>query len=656
MSDYEYIFSRFAEPSVVLELNGDEIRTEALNEKYLNEIGMNISSREYVDISVRDTFEDADYNIYLEALKRCATLGTEAMCETWRTFTHGCCGDNNVCIRSRFVLLEKSGDTYRICESVRNITEERRNLDELVEGERRAKIAIEQINIYYWEYTIATKEMRPCFRCMRDLGLPALVHNYPEPAIEAGIFPLDYADMYRDWHRQLAEGVGELEAVIPLTVGRVPFRVRYTTEFDENGKPYKAYGSATCLSEEELRQKDELNMTQEQLIKAVEGANRANRAKSDFLARMSHEIRTPMNAIMGMNEIIYKTTDDETIRTYAHDAYRAATGLLGTINEILDFSKIESGKLEMVNDKYSTPAFMANLYTMFAMRAEDKDLTLVFNVAEDIPRELFGDEIHVRQVLTNLLSNAVKYTDAGTITFDVSLKSIVDNMATLHFSIKDTGRGIKEEDLPNLFEAFYRIEEKNSKNIEGTGLGMSIVAKLLDMMNSKIEVQSTYGKGSEFSFDLKQIVIEAEPMGDFKASLDENPVIDTKPLFTKNGGSVLVVDDNAVNLRVFTALLKSTGMKIIAVTSGEMALRATLQRKFDIIFLDHFMPGMDGIETLEQMQKQEGGLNLTTPVIALTANAIKGAEEEYRAHGFNDVVYKPTTQEDLNEVLWKYLG
>lgn len=655
MSDYEYLFSRFAEPSVILLYDGTSIRTENINDKYLNEIGMNIDSREYTDTPVEDSFKSSEYEVYFEAVKRCALTGTETTAQTWRKFTHDCCGDNTVCIKSRFILLDKTENTYRICESIRNVTEERRNLDDLVEGDRRVKIAIEQINIYYWEYTVATKEMRPCYRCMRDLGLPALVRNYPEPAIEAGIFPLDYADMYRDWHRQIAEGAKELEAVIPLTIARVPFRVRYTTEFDENGKPYKAYGSATLVSDEELRQKDELNMTHEQLVTAMNEAKRANQAKSEFLARMSHEIRTPMNAIMGMNEIIYKNATDETIKTYAHDAYNAATSLLGIINEILDFSKIESGKLDLVNDNYNSAAFLASLYSMFAMRAEDKNLALVFNVDPDIPKTLFGDEIHIRQVLTNLLSNAVKYTDAGTITFGAKCLGISDNIATIHFEVTDTGRGIKKEDMNHLFEAFYRLEEKNSKNIEGTGLGMSIVAHLLKMMDSEIKVQSEYGKGSTFSFDLKQPVVSSEPMGDYKAGLDESESGSEKPLYTNPKAAVLVVDDNAVNLRVITALLKETGMHIVPVTSGPMALRAAAQHKFDLIFLDHFMPGMDGIETRERLV-QENNLNHETPVIALTANAIKGAEEEYRAHGFTDVVYKPTTQEALNAILWKYLG
>lgn len=793
----EILFSKFSEPAKIFSIAGDKITTLKVNDKFLYEMGMNIDMEEYVHADVMTAFDDSNKEIFLTAVRNCINSGEETSCETWQKLISNCCGADAICIRSRLVYIGNENGVDIVYEAIRNITAERHSFDTLKESERRFKIASDQINIYYWEYTVATKEMRPCFRCMRDLGLPALVKNYPEPAIEAGIFPPDYADMYRDWHRQIEAGVKELEGDIPLTVGRVPFRVRYTTEFDADGKPYKAYGSATLISETEIKQikldnsiiealaddfegifiadlnmntmrvvklsegslpfdlaehsftedaamlaqifseqygetlnqfsdvdalrttffentnsreftfkskisgrwgrmvfrvietlrdevskilitysviddlqaqkidaerliaeqKKELESRQIQLLKAVDEANRANKAKSDFLARMSHEIRTPMNAIMGMNEIILKNTTDDAVKSYADDAYHAATGLLGTINEILDFSKIESGKMELVEDNFNFGAFIGSIYNLFALRAEDKDLALIFDIDEKLPAELYGDELRIRQILTNLLSNAVKYTDRGTITLAIKLKERRPDAATMRFEVTDTGRGIRKEDMVHLFEAFERIDETNNKNIEGTGLGMNITLRLLEMMNSKLEVESTYGEGSVFAFTLTLKTGSPAFMGDFREKLEETAVTGReKPLYVNENTNVLVVDDNVVNLRVIAALLKATNMKLTMVSSGEAALKATMKKKFDLIFLDHFMPVMSGPETLEKLKAQTDGKNSDTPVIVLTANAIKGSEEEYIKMGFDDVVYKPTTQNELNAIIWKYLG
>lgn len=796
MINDDILFSKFSGPACIFRYDNGRITMLNVNDKYFSELQINIDVNEYLRMNPLDTFDKGYEAMYIDAIERCIANDEETTCETWRKITFSCCGDEVIYVKSRFALIDKSDGVCTIYEAIRNTTAERKNLDTLQESERRFKIASDQINIYYWEYTVATKEMRPCFRCMRDLGLPAIVYNYPEPAIEMGIFPPDYADMYRDWHRQIAAGVKELEAEIPLTVGRVPFRVRYTTEFDDDGRPVKAYGSATLISAAELdrirlddsiiqnladayncicladiehdrikilkqdenirkgifddesfsenakkiitifreeygesmeqyadldylredlfkgsefrelnfknnitgqwarvvfeavenvgdsitkilitysiiddlraqkldadrliaSQKEELEKKQEELIAAVAEANRANRAKSDFLARMSHEIRTPMNAIMGMNEIILKSASDDTIKGYAADAYRAATGLLGTINEILDFSRIESGKVELIEEEFRQDYFFSNLYSMFALRAEDKNLALIFDIDRKLPKSVVADEIHIRQVLHNLLSNAVKYTEHGRISLAVSLLDRNDEYAAVRYEVSDTGQGIRPEDMESLFKAFERIDEKNNRSIEGTGLGMNIAKGLLKLMDSKLDVESTFGKGSTFAFTLRLKINEYEELGDYRSSLGEAPVQEKRPLYVNSGRSVLVVDDNAINLKVITVLLKETQMKVVPVLSGEDALRASLHRKFDIIFLDHYMPGMDGIETLKRLKAQEGGLNTETPVIALTANAIKGASEEYRSYGFDDTVFKPATQNEINEVLWKYLG
>lgn len=796
MNYKDIINSKYSEPAMIFSYKDGQVKVLDINEHYLAELQMNINPQEFIDADFLACFDEANRVIWTSALNNCIASKAEAESETKRTLLSSCCGTSVVRIRGRLVFVEERDGAMIIYEGIRNITAERNSLEEMIENERRVKIAIEQINIYYWEYTIATKEMRPCFRCMRDLGLPALVKNYPEPAIELGIFPPDYADMYRDWHRQLAAGVPELEAVIPLTVGRVPFRVKYTLETDEKGNPYKAYGSATLISEAELKrakldssiietladeyngiyladlnantvkvlkqeansvmefdenysftanlhriipafreqysgsfeqfsnmdfirkeffktsdrrefnfrhrdagkwiranfrvveydaddnvikilfsysviddyraqkmdadiliaeQKAQLEEKQAQLIDAVESANRANRAKSDFLARMSHEIRTPMNAIMGMNEIILKRTVDADIKGYADDAYKAATSLLGTINEILDFSKIESGKMELVEDDYKYGPFIGNIYTMFAMRAEDKNLALIFNVDENIPAVLKGDELRIRQILTNLLSNAVKYTDRGTITFTATCMGRDGEQALIKYEIKDTGRGIKEEDMSRLFAEFERIDEKHSKNIEGTGLGMTIVSRLLDMMGSKLEVKSVYGEGSEFSFTISQAIRSTEALGNFREALEADSTADEAVVYVNPDARILLVDDNIVNLRVITALLQESKVKVVSVTSGEQAIRASSCKKFDLIFMDHYMPEMDGIEAMKHIKNDSDSLNRETPVVVLTANAIKGAEAEYLADGFADVVYKPTTQKELCASLSKLL-
>ena len=246
------IDTEFSEPAAILSYKDNEISIIEINNRFIPELCMNVSKEEYLDSFPHKIFDEDNYSIIKDAIKRCVASEREQTAETWRSVFSNCCGADKICLKSRFILIEKNADSAVICECIRNISNERRIRDTLEDIEYRYKSASEQINIYNWEYRIDTKEMRPCYRCMRDLGLPALVKNYPEPAIEMGIFPPDYADMYRQMMRRIDEGAGTLEADIPLTVGRLPFRVKYTTEFDESGKPIKAFGSATLISETEL--------------------------------------------------------------------------------------------------------------------------------------------------------------------------------------------------------------------------------------------------------------------------------------------------------------------------------------------------------------------------------------------------------------------
>jgi EAL domain-containing protein (putative c-di-GMP-specific phosphodiesterase class I) len=243
------IFSNYVGAAAVFSYEDGNAEILRVNQKYVQELGMNVTEEDIVHSDPWNTFDDENRAIYVRTVEKAIASGDEQTCETWRTLNSDCCGEELVCMRTTMRVIGHAGKQAIVYAMVQNITAEKRRLDEVTRSERRFRFASEQANMYAWEYVIGTKQMRPCFRCMRDLGLPLVVNNYPEPAIEMGIFPPDYADMYRDWHRKLEEGVEYLEAIIPLTVGRVPFHVRYTTEFDENGRPLKAYGSATMVQE-----------------------------------------------------------------------------------------------------------------------------------------------------------------------------------------------------------------------------------------------------------------------------------------------------------------------------------------------------------------------------------------------------------------------
>ena len=395
------------------------------------------------------------------------------------------------------------------------------------------------------------------------------------------------------------------------------------------------------------------------LSEAAKQANQANEAKSSFLSTMSHDIRTPMNAILGLNEMVIRDSADENIRMYAESIKTAGGTLLGIINDILDFSKIEAGKMEIINVDYSVASLLNDLVNMVQNKAEDKGLSIDLNIDSNIPRLLHGDEIRIKQVIINILSNAVKYTHQGQITFSVHANKLQDkpDSVKLRVSVADTGIGIKPEDLDRLFTAFERIEEKKNRNIEGTGLGMAIVQRFLAMMDSHLEVESEYGKGSVFSFELEQKVVNWEPIGDleeaFRRSASERATYHEK--FTAPDARVLVVDDTAVNLTVFASLLKRTGLQIDTAESGDKCIALFIKNHYDVIFLDHMMPDKDGIETLHEMKGITDTPNTGTPVICLTANAISGMREMYTNAGFDDYLTKPIDAERLETMLLQYL-
>ncbi|MCM1288160.1 MAG: response regulator [Clostridium sp.] len=391
-----------------------------------------------------------------------------------------------------------------------------------------------------------------------------------------------------------------------------------------------------------------------ELKKQTEIAKKANQAKSDFLAKMSHEIRTPINAVLGMNELILRESGEEAIRHYAIDVQNSANTLLGLINDILDTSKIESGKMEIIPVQYELDSLLNDIITMIYVKAKKKDLEFEVSVDHALPNGLVGDDIRIRQILVNLLNNSVKYTQSGKVALHVTGHLEADFLL-MHFEVRDTGIGIKEEDLPKLFAAFERIEESKNRNIEGTGLGMNIVFDLLRLMGTELKISSTYGVGSVFSFDLKQSVYSSEPIGDLaERSKELYKEYTYKAAFVAPQAKVLLVDDNDVNRKVFCNLLKETKLQIDDVASGFACLERIQQKSYDIIFMDHMMPEMDGIETFHHMQELEHK-SKEAPVIILTANAVAGAKEEYLREGFSDYLSKPVNTQKLENLLQKYL-
>ena len=390
-----------------------------------------------------------------------------------------------------------------------------------------------------------------------------------------------------------------------------------------------------------------------ELEKAKEEAESANRAKSQFLARMSHEIRTPINAILGMNEMIIRESNEPNIKQYAFDVKDSSVMLMGIINDILDSSKIESGMMDIIPINYNMGSMLNDLYNMINIKACEKGLELIFDISPDIPSELYGDDKRIRQILINILTNGVKYTEKGKVTLSLSWKRDNEN-AVLHFSVKDTGIGIKEQDIDKIYDEFRRIDVSRNRNIEGTGLGMTIVQRLLKLMNSELNIESQYEKGSEFSFDLVQKIVNDAPVGDFrKKPKKSSEQKKSWTSFTAPDVNILVVDDFPMNLKVFRSLLKETKMHITDAVSGQECIECARKQNFDIIFLDHMMPGMDGIETLRIMKEEKLCENI--PVIMFTANAIIGDRENYIQNGFNDVLSKPIVPEKLEEMLLTYL-
>lgn len=383
----------------------------------------------------------------------------------------------------------------------------------------------------------------------------------------------------------------------------------------------------------------------EQLDLAKQQAEQANKAKTDFLSSMSHEIRTPLNAIVGFSECINEAEDLESAKSDAKDIIMASQNLLEIVNGILDISKIEANKMEIVNTNYELRPILENLVKLVEPRIQEKPIQLVSKFADDLPKTMYGDIGKIKQILTNLLTNAAKYTDKGVIIFEAScINDFTNNTSRLVFSVKDTGRGIKETQISKLFTKFQRLDEDKNTTIEGTGLGLAITKKLTEMMGGKIVVTSKYGEGSDFTIYLKQQIVNKK---------EEEKELTTNKNYDFSNKKIVVVDDNMLNLKVATRLMKNYNIVPETLESGfELLDKINNGEVYDLILLDDMMPKMSGVETFKKLKENE---NFKIPCVALTANAIEGMKEKYLNDGFDDYLAKPIEKIELERVLNKFL-
>lgn len=426
--------------------------------------------------------------------------------------------------------------------------------------------------------------------------------------------------------------------------------VNHAISFSINPLPLinnKLFGGAVLILHDITKQIE----TETLLQTSLKAAQESNKSKALFLANMSHEIRTPMNGILGMLQLLMHTPLDDTQKNYTNKCFDCANSLLRIIGDILDFSKIEAGKVDFENKEFNIKEEFENLVIIYGAQSKEKNLNLKLIFDKSIPDLVKGDVFRIRQIITNLINNAIKFTpNDGHITIEVSLKNTYKNKLVLHFSIQDTGIGIKKEMQSKIFEAFSQADESTTREYGGTGLGLAICKHLVNLMGGEITVTSTHGKGSTFSFNL-----ELEKASKHVCEQPENYLLNSIPQFKAH---VLLVEDNPVNQTVVNDMLKTLGCDIHIAQSGTAALEAVQKEKYDLILMDCHMPGMDGFVATEKIRELEKSTDIQdgkSIIVALTANTLKGTKERCLSVGMDDYLSKPINYSHLCTVLCKHL-
>ncbi|MCR4850626.1 MAG: response regulator [Lachnospiraceae bacterium] len=483
--------------------------------------------------------------------------------------------------------------------------------------------------------------------------LPELKTSRTDYALDTNVKP--FAEIYSLLDKFIQDGDIPQESMLTMDDAYYHVVIEHIVDGKRNVGYYVILRDIT-VKQKYLESVEKLNS---QIQESANAAIAADNAKSKFLAQMSHEIRTPINAVLGMNEMILRESNDSNVLGYASGIETSGRTLLFLINSILDFSKIEDGKMEIVPVDYDTVPFIYNLSESISNLAGHKNIKFKVNVDSTLPKAIHGDDVRLNQVIVNLLSNAVKYTDEGSVTLNMKRSEgsdTSDDRFVLHVEVIDTGIGIKKEDTERMFQSFERLDITRNRNVEGTGLGMTIVYKLLELMDSQIHVESEYGKGSTFWFDIPLGIANPEHIGNYGEQASLQKLRQKKNItFYAPDAKILVVDDNALNIKVAHNFLKLCGIAPDEVMTGEDAIEMMRKKTYDIVFLDHMMPGMDGVETLNRL-REESLIPDETVMIVFTANAIDGSREMYLEMGFDDYISKPVEIDSMVSKLEKYLN